>query len=144
MKALGRKDFSHINNRAVRSVRKLLNEGWVCLHLLFVPKEIAKGLSAVDALMKLIILLVIWLARVILYTVAVCLVAFTFFYQMPTLFLYGLAAFMLAQIIRIAQIEIEYMEDRGYLVTIFGSILTAASLAVAILSALGVISWIEN
>lgn len=139
MQALGEKDFSHINNGIWRTIRIMLNKVMVFLRLLFVPKEIAKNLSAVDSLFKLITSLFFGIVRMILYIVVGCLVVFTFIQKAPLLLLYAVGLFMFAQLIRIAQIEVEYMEDRGYLMAISGTIIAIASLVIAILSEFEVI-----
>ena len=139
MKALGEKDFSHIKNGIWRSIRTTLNKAKVFLRLLFVPKEIAKNLSAVDSLFKLIASLFFGVVRMVLYLIMGCFVIFTFVHKMPILLLYGVSIFILAQLVRIAQIEVEHMEDRGYLMAISGTIIAIASLVVAILSEFEVI-----
>lgn len=139
MQALGEKDFSHINNGICRTIRIMLNKVMVFLRLLFVPKEIAKNLSAVDSLFKLITSLFFGIVRMILYIVVGCLVVFTFIQKAPLLLLYAVGLFMFAQLFRIAQIEVEYMEDRGYLMAISGTIIAIASLVIAILSEFEVI-----
>ena len=139
MKALGEKDFSHIKNGIWRSIRTALNKAKVFLRLLFVPKEIAKNLSAVDSLFKLIASLFFGVVRMVLYLVVGCFVIFTFVHKMPILLLYGVSIFIFEQLVRIAQIEVEYMEDRGYLMAISGTIIAIASLVVAILSEFEVI-----
>ena len=139
MKALGEKDFSHIKNGIWRSIRTALNKAKVFLRLLFVPKEIAKNLSAVDSLFKLIASLFFGVVRMVLYLIVGCFVIFTFVHKMPILLLYGVSIFILAQLVRIAQIEVEHMADRGYLMAISGTIIAIASLVVAILSEFEVI-----
>ena len=139
MKALGEKDFSHIKNGIWRSIRTTLNKAKVFLRLLFVPKEIAKNLSAVDSLFKLIASLFFGVVRMVLYLIVGYFVIFTFVHKMPILLLYGVSIFILAQLVRIAQIEVEHMEDRGYLMAISGTIIAIASLVVAILSEFEVI-----
>ena len=139
MKALGEKDFSHLKNGIWRSIRTALNKAMVFLRLLFVPKEIAKNLSAVDSLFKLIASLFFGVVRMVLYLIVGYFVIFTFVHKMPILLLYGVSIFILAQLVRIAQIEVEHMEDRGYLMAISGTIIAIASLVVAILSEFEVI-----
>lgn len=136
---LGEKDFSHVKNWLWRNIRTILNKGFVFLKILFVPRHIAKNISAVDSLFKLITSLFFGIVRMILYIVVGCLVVFTFIQKTPILLLYGAGLFMFAQLIRIAQIEVEYMEDRGYLMAISGTIIAIASLVIAILSEFEVI-----
>ena len=106
---------------------------------MFVKKEIAKNLSAVDSLFKLIASLFFGVVRMVLYLIVGYFVIFTFVHKMPILLLYGVSIFILAQLVRIAQIEVEHMEDRGYLMAISGTIIAIASLVVAILSEFEVI-----
>ena len=137
--ALGEKDFSHIHNCLWRSIRTAVNHVIVFLRLLFVPKDIAKDLSAVDSLFKLITSMFFGLARMILYIITGICAVYALIQKLPVLILYGIAIFMFAQLIRIAQIEVEHMEDRGYLMAITGTIIAIASLVVAILSEFEVI-----
>lgn len=139
IESLGEKDFSQIKCWLWRNVRTILNRGFVFLKILFVPREIAKTISAVDSLFKLITALFFGFARIILYIAAGCLLVQTFM-QGNLLFLpYAFVIFIFAQLIRIAQIEVEYMEDRGYLMAISGTIIAIASLIIAILSEFEVI-----
>ena len=137
--ALGEKDFSHIHNRLWRNIRTAVNQVIVFIKLLFVPQDIAKDLSAVDILFKLITSMFFGLARMILYIIAGICAVYALIQKLPMLILYGIVIFMFAQLIRIAQIEVEHMEDRGYLMAITGTIIAIASLVVAILSEFEVI-----
>jgi ABC-type multidrug transport system fused ATPase/permease subunit len=139
MESLGEKDFSHIKCWLWRNVRTILNKGVVFLKVLFVPREIAKTISAVDSLFKLITTFFFGLTRIILYILAAYLLVQTLI-QGSLLFLpYAFVIFVFAQLIRIAQIEVEYMEDRGYLMAISSTIIAIASLVIAILSEFEVI-----
>ena len=126
---LGEKDFSHIKNWLWRNIRTILNKGIVFLKILFVPRHIAKSISAVDSLFKLITALFFGIARMVLYVAVFSLL------MLP----YAFVTFVFAQLIRIAQIEVEYMEDRGYLMAISGTLIAIASLIIVILSELEVI-----
>lgn len=139
MESLGEKDFSHINCRLWRNVRTILNRGFVFIKVLFVPREIAKNISAVDSLFKIITALFFGLARIILYVAVGCLLLQMFIQCNLLLLPYSFVTFVFAQLIRIAQIEVEYMEDRGYLMAISGTIVAIASLIIAILSEFEVI-----
>ena len=83
--------------------------------------------------------LVLGVVRMVLYLIVGFFVIFTFVHKMPILLLYGVSIFILAQLVRIAQIEVEHMEDRGYLMAISRTIIAIASLVVAILSEFEVI-----
>lgn len=132
-KKLGEKDFSHIQNRFWRHLRIMMNKGWVIIRVLFVPKELAKEFSAVDSLFKLVTALSFWIARFALYVLTAYLAVQTFVQANPVLTLYGIAAFMLAQIFRIAQIEVENLKDREYVIGVFAAVVAIVSLVVSIL-----------
>lgn len=136
---LGEKDFSHIKNWLWRNIRTMLNKGLVFLKILFVPRHIAKSISAVDSLFKLITALFFGIARMVLYVAVFWLLIQVFVQQSLLMLPYAFVTFVFAQLIRIAQIEVEYMEDRGYLMAISGTLIAIASLIIAILSELEVI-----
>ena len=134
VEALGEKDFSYIKNWFVRNLRTALNKLAVFIRLLFVPKEIAKNISAVDSLFRAATSGLFFITRIVLYVITAALL-YLFVTQLNIVYvLYGIAAFVSAQIFRIAQIEVDYMKDREYLMAIFASIIAIVSLAVTIIS----------
>lgn len=134
VEALGEKDFSYIKNWFVRNLRTALNKLAVFIHLLFVPKEIAKNISAVDSLFRAATSGLFFIIRIVLYVITAVLLYLLVTELNLVYFLYGIAAFVSAQIFRIAQIEVDYMKDREYLMAIFASIIAIVSLAVTIIS----------
>lgn len=134
VEALGEKDFSYIKNWFVRNLRTALNKLAVFIRLLFVPKEIAKNISAVDSLFRAATSGLFFIIRLVLYVITAVLLYLLVTELNLVYFLYGIAAFVSAQIFRIAQIEVDYMKDREYLMAIFASIIAIVSLAVTIIS----------
>lgn len=134
VEALGEKDFSYIKNWFVRNLRTALNRLAVFIRLLFVPKEIAKNISAVDSLFRAATSGLFFIIRLVLYVITAVLLYLLVTELNLVYFLYGIAAFVSAQIFRIAQIEVDYMKDREYLMAIFASIIAIVSLAVTIIS----------
>lgn len=134
VEALGEKDFSYIKNWFVRNLRTALNKLAVFIRLLFVPKEIAKNISAVDSLFRAATSGLFFIIRIVLYVITAVLLYLLVTELNLVYFLYGIAAFVSAQIFRIAQIEVDYMKDREYLMAIFASIIAIVSLAVTIIS----------
>lgn len=134
VEALGEKDFSYIKNWFVRNLRTALNKLAVFIRLLFVPKEIAKNISAVDGLFRAATSGLFFIIRIVLYVITAVLLYLLVTEFNLVYFLYGIAAFVSAQIFRIAQIEVDYMKDREYLMAIFASIIAIVSLAVTIIS----------
>lgn len=134
VEALGEKDFSYIKNWFVRNLRTALNKLAVFIRLLFVPKEIAKNISAVDSLFRAATSGLFFIIRIVLYVITAVLLYLLVTELNLVYFLYGIAAFVSAQIFRIAQIEVDYMKDREYLMAIFASIIAIVSLVVTIIS----------
>lgn len=134
VEALGEKDFSYIKNWFVRNLRTALNKLAVFFRLLFVPKKIAKNISAVDSLFRAATSGLFFIIRIVLYVITAALLYLLVKKLNLVYFLYGIAAFVSAQIFRIAQIEVDYMKDREYLMAIFASIIAIVSLVVTIIS----------
>ena len=105
--------------------------------MLFVSKKNIKYFSAVDSLINIANSLIFRLIRLTLYLVALFSIILIFF---NTNFVICIAvvfvSFTVAQLIRIAENEVENMSNREYAMAIFSGLISIMSLIVSVISIL--------
>ncbi len=132
---LKEKDFSYIKCRLWKGIRTFFNRLRVLKRILFMPKKDLKLFSAIDGLIITFTSGLLFIVRLILYFFAALLVLSVFWgcnilIALPIAFL----IFTIAQLIRIAQYEVERIKDRDYLLALFVGILTIFSIIISILT----------
>lgn len=140
---IGYKEYS--NQRFVpRTFLSLVNLFSSFIQLLFMRKESVRGDYATVSLMRIAILLAFSLTKCILWFVsAVFILSYpcslvipsipnmSFIDALPSIGC-GLITLIIAQLFRIASIEIEKMKDRKYLVDIFAAVTAVAAIVISL------------
>lgn len=129
------KDCSDIKFKPFRDVRKVLNDIAVFFRLLFIKKENITAFNAVEGLVKMVLVAFVLLLRVLLYVSMPFVVVISYFMLDDVVIGVCLAFFALtiAQIMRIAQYEVDNMNDREYLLTLFAGVTSIISIIVSII-----------
>ncbi len=134
-KYLKEKDFSHINCRFLRNIRTFLNQLRVFKRMLFIPKKEIKLFSAIDGLISSFTIGLLFIVRIILYVFALLFILSVFKgNHIAVSLLISFVTFSIAQLIRIAQYEVERLKDRDYVLALFVGILTIFSIIVSVLT----------
>lgn len=132
---LKEKEFSYINCWLWRNIRTFFNQLRVFKRMLFIPKKQIKLFSAIDGLISSFTTGLLFIVRIILYAFSLCFILSVFKGDhIAGSFLISFATFSIAQLIRIAQYEVERLKDRDYVLALFVGILTIFSIIISILT----------
>ena len=132
---LKEQDFSNIKCRLWRFIRTFFNTWRVYINIMRLSKENIKYFSAVDSLINIANALLFRIFRIVLYLVALFAVTLIFFkMNIVVCVVVAFASFTIAQLIRIAENEVENMTERDYAVAIFSGLISVMSLIVSIIS----------
>ena len=132
---LKEKDFSYINCRLWRNIRVFFNSFRIFFNILFMRKENIKYFSAVDSLISSANCLLLRIFRYVLYFVVLICVVFAF--QKINIMLCMIVAFAsltIAQLIRIAENEVENIHEREYSIAIFSGLISVFLLFFSVIS----------
>lgn len=132
---LKEKDFSNIKCSIWRFIRTIFNQVHVFLRILFISKKNLKLFSAIDSLISIFTIGLLFFIRIVLYLFsAVFLLSPLWgneiFISIPIAF----AIFVFAQLLRIAQNEVERINDSNYLLALFVGILTIFSIIISVIA----------
>lgn len=132
---LKEKDFSYIKCKFWRTIRTALNRLRVFKRVLFIPKKEIELFSALDGLITSFTTGLLFLVRIVLYLLASGFIISIFggnniFASLSIAF----AIFAFAQLVRIAQYEVERLKDRDYVLALFVGILTVFSIIISIIT----------
>lgn len=132
---LKEQDFSNIKCRLWRFIRTFFNTWRVYINIMRLSKENIKYFSAVDSLINIANALLFRIFRIVLYLVALFAVILIFFkMNIVVCVVVAFASFTIAQLIRIAENEVENMTERDYAVAIFSGLISVMSLIVSVIS----------
>lgn len=132
---LKEQDFSNIKCRLWRFIRTFFNTWRVYINIMRLSKENIKYFSAVDSLINIANALLFRIFRIVLYLVALFAVILIFFkMNIVVCVVVAFASFSIAQLIRIAENEVENMTERDYAVAIFSGLISVMSLIVSVIS----------
>ena len=139
--ALGIKDYSG-EHRPKRQVLEFLNILRAFLKLIFLPRRKIKGDRVTFSLLQMLSAMAFGIVGGILLLVALTLVAMPpiialagetiTWWQAIWSVIWGILIFLISRLFRIASIELENIENRGYLLSIFACIVSIVSLVVAL------------
>ena len=133
-KTIGLKDYSNVRNWPLRKVKEFLNAVCVIVKILFIKKEDAKNLSGTNMLFQGITELFFAFIRYGLYiATAILVVRGIVLGDIVLHIVYAIAAFLYAQIFRLAQWEMARMKDREYIMAVFAAILSVLSLIISLI-----------
>lgn len=132
---LKEKDFSYTKCRFWRAIRTALNRLRVFKRLLFIPKKQIKLFSAIDGLISSFTTGLLFIVRIILYFFAGGFIISIFWgNDIFTSLSIAFTIFVFAQLVRIAQYEVERLKDRDYILALFVGILTIFSIIISIIT----------
>ncbi|WP_251449080.1 hypothetical protein [Vermiculatibacterium agrestimuris] len=139
--ALGIKDYSG-EHRPKRQVLEFFNILRAFLKLIFLPRRKIKGDRVTFSLLQMLSAMAFGIVGGILLLVALTLVAMPpiialagetiTWWQAIWSVIWGILIFLISRLFRIASIELENIENRGYLLSIFACIVSIVSLVVAL------------
>ena len=139
--ALGIKDYSG-EHRPKRQVLEFFNILRAFLKLIFLPRRKIKGDRVTFSLLQMLSAMAFGIVGGILILVALTLVAMPpiialagetiTWWQAIWSVIWGILIFLISRLFRIASIELENIENRGYLLSIFACIVSIVSLVVAL------------
>lgn len=132
---LKEKDFSYIKCRFWRAIRTALNRLRVFKRILFIPKKNIELFSTIDGLITSCTAGLLFIVRIVLYLLAGGLIISIFFGNniFTSLFI-SFTVFVFAQLVRIAQYEVERLKDRDYVLALFVGILTIFSIIISVIT----------
>lgn len=132
---LKEKDFSYIKCKFWRAIRTALNRLRVIKRILFIPKKDIKLFSAIDGLIISVTTGLLFIIRIILYILSIAFIVSVFLgNNLLTSFLFAFTTFVFAQLVRIAQYEVERIKDKDYILALFVGILTVFSIIISIIA----------
>ncbi len=132
---LKEKDFSDIKCKFCRVIRTFFNTLRVYKNIMFLSKENIKYFSAVDSLINSVNALLFRIFRMALYLVSLLAIILIFFkMNMIVCIVVAFVSFTIAQLIRIAENEVENMTEREYAMAIFSGLISVMSLIVSVVS----------
>ena len=137
-KILKIKNFSYIKFKPWSVLRQILNNIAVFFRLIFIKKENITAFNAVEGLVKMVLVAFVFLVRILLYGfIPISLVLSYFALDNIMLGIYlSFFALTIAQILRIAQYEVDNMKDREYLLTLFAGVTSIISIIVSLIPVL--------
>ena len=132
---LKEKDFSYIKCKFWRAIRTALNRLRVFKRLLFIPKKNIALFSAIDGLITSFTTGLLFIVRIVLYLLAGGFIISIFWgNNIFTSLSISFAVFVFAQLVRIAQYEVERLKDRDYVLALFVGILTIFSIIISMIT----------
>ena len=142
-KMLGYKEYADNEKWYLKWFHNLKNFVGVFLHLLFLKKENATFDFATLVLLQLFLNAVFGVIKWTLYILAGFLTFLTVYSPEKGIFafnalplIYSCLLFVLARLVRIAQFEIENMEERGYLIGMLSAVASFVAMVIALFALL--------
>lgn len=145
-KVIGYKDYPKGENLFLKIIHLFRNIVSVFFHFLFLKKENVKSDSATIAIIQTITIFIYWLIKWGLYILSIVLLSLTFINNIDLqahsiiwqfrfeYLLYSVLTFAIAKAFRIAVFEIENMDDKNFLLSIFTGTTSFLALLIAVIS----------
>lgn len=146
-KDMGQKDFSHLKNH---SIKKFFCSFWndvvVLKNILFAPHEKVKGDAATVAMLKFILEFIFFLIQMAILLLVLVIVylaiiqfrkvslSFTEIMSAIGLLFMGIFLFLFSTFFRLARIESDKIDDRGYLLNLCAAIASFISMIIAVIA----------
>lgn len=140
-KIIGYKEYSDDKKWLIKRLHKLKNVVVVFFYMLFFKKKNAKYDVATFAILKLFLSVLFGIFKFLLYLFSIGLLISTFYSFTEKAFVfsgiplcYAFLSFMIARLIRVAQFEVENMNEREYLIGILSAVTSFMAMIFALLA----------
>lgn len=140
-KIIGYKEYIDDKKWLIKRLHKLKNVVVVFFHMLFFKKKNAKYDVATFAILKLFLSALFGIFKFLLYLFSIGLLVSSFYSFAEKAFVfsgiplcYAFLSFMIARLIRIAQFEVENMNEREYLIGILSAVTSFVAMILALLA----------